>query len=332
MVILPNVTKDYGSTVTNNFFHYLEHKKITQKQYADDNLLNQSLLSKWKKGDSSLTLDQVIQAAKYFSITVNDLVYSDKEKKHLEVLSDKSYDPIIAQQSLKVKIYGNTFKKPLRLVLRCILIFTIITFMMYMLRNNSPFYLLLTVLGLPLLLWMIRENSFKERNFIINYLDDIFYYRIEPMNGHYIQSIVIRFVSFLSIFYYSTLITKVNSTVDIEYGLLATLILSLIVLVVSFISSITDLPRKFKQKIEDYEITGYYSSLFYLLVHLWILTIASLLCIYNLKLYYPSLIISAIMFGFNTIDFTVLSKEYSKYELMYQENDKDPRNLFPKVN
>ncbi|GEM_PF-5457051 len=107
----------FESAVVSNFFDYLIRKRITQKNYAQDNNIDESTLSKWKNGSSSPTLDQVKQAAKYFDITVNDLVYTVQEKKKLEVFKDKSYDPIVAQQSVKIKQYGNFFKKPFKVFL-----------------------------------------------------------------------------------------------------------------------------------------------------------------------------------------------------------------------
>ena len=90
-----------------NFFKYLEKMNITQKKYEIENELPASTLSKWKKGILNPSAEQIKQAADFFKITVNDLVYSDEEKKQIEVLADKSYDPIVAQQLLDFRIFNS---------------------------------------------------------------------------------------------------------------------------------------------------------------------------------------------------------------------------------
>ncbi|MDD5292849.1 MAG: helix-turn-helix transcriptional regulator [Candidatus Izemoplasmatales bacterium] len=323
---------DYGNVVINNFFIYLYRKAITQKKYAMDNNMDQSLLSKWKKGDSSPTLDQVKQAAKYFEITVNDLVYTEKEKKHLEVLSDKSYDPILAQQSIKVKLYADFFKKPAKVLIFCLLIFSLLVFMVFVLRNNSPYYSLLILMGIPFASWAIHVHSFEEKTYIINYLDDIFYRRNESTNKFYFASMIIRVTSIFTIFYYSTLLVNIESTTSIESGLLTTLVVLLMVSIFSSIVSITDLPKKFKLEIYDNEIAGYKSSKLFLLVQFSIFSISILLSIHNFTEYMLFLIVSTIILFMNAFDFSRVSFEYSKYVLVYQENDKNPRELFPSKN
>jgi len=322
----------YFNIVVDNFFIYLDRKAITQKKYALDNNIDQSLLSKWKKGDSSPTLDQVKQAAKYFNVTVNDLVYTEKEKKHLEVLADKSYDPILAQQSVKVKLYRDFFKKPLIVFLSCIIIFALIIFIIILLKDNSPYFSLIIVLGIFLSLKVIYINSFEDKTFIINYLDDIFYRRKDSENKFYKWSIVIRVLSLLTAIYYSTLFVDLESATNTQKGFLTTLMVLLMFLAFGSIIAITELPRKFKLEIYDNEIGGYNSSRLFLLIHFAIFAISILLNIYYFQEYLPFLIISFIMLGLNVFDYIKISLEYSKYVLVYQENDKNPRELFPKKN
>lgn len=321
---------NYGNVIINNFFTYLEQKSITQKKYATDNNIDQSLLSKWKSGDSSPTVEQLKQAAIYFGITVNDLIYTEKEKKHLEVLLDKSYDPIIAQQSINVKLYDDFFKKPVKVIIFCLLIFSLLVFMVFVLRNNSSFYSLLIPLGIPFATWAIYVNSFEEKTYIINYLDDIFYRRNESINKFYSKSMIIRIISVFTVFYYTTLFVNFESSTNTEKGLLTTLVVLLMILIFSSIVAITDLPKKFKLEIYDNEIAGYNSSKLFLIVHFSIFSISVLFSIYNFTEYMLFFIVSSIILFLNSFDFLKVSFEYSKYVLVYQENDKNPRELFPK--
>jgi hypothetical protein len=143
---------------------------------------------------------------------------------------------------------------------------------------------------------------------------------------------IIRVISILTIFYYTTLFVNLESATNTQKGLLATLVILLMILVFSSIATITDLPKKFKLEIYDNEIAGYNSSKLFLLVHFSIFSIAVLLCIYSLHEYMLLLIVSIIILILNAFDFLKVSFEYSKYVLVYQENDKNPRELFPKKN
>ncbi|MBU1143216.1 MAG: hypothetical protein KKH92_06145 [Firmicutes bacterium] len=97
-----------------------------------------------------MTVDQIYQAAVYFDITVNDLYYSDKEKKKIAVLSDSSYDPIIAQQTLNIRLMSDSFEKPFAFVLTPVVLFVIITFMTYFLLQSSPYWILVILTGIGL--------------------------------------------------------------------------------------------------------------------------------------------------------------------------------------
>ena len=61
--------------VVNNFFKYLEESGKTMKEYAKDNNLDRTILSKWKSGVVLMNVDQVYAAAKYFGKTVNDFYH-----------------------------------------------------------------------------------------------------------------------------------------------------------------------------------------------------------------------------------------------------------------
>ena len=106
--------KDRMEIIHKNFFSYLKERGITQAKYAEDNALNKTILSKWKNNTSKMSPEQIFQAAQYLEITVNDLCYSSEEKKKIEVLKDKKYDPILAQQQINIKLLNREFKKPIR--------------------------------------------------------------------------------------------------------------------------------------------------------------------------------------------------------------------------
>lgn len=165
---------DYNSIVVDNFFKYLKVQGVTQKKYAEDNNIHHSILSKWKNGDSLMSLEYVIQAAKYFDITVNDLVYSEHDKRKLEVLRDKTYSPIVAQQSVIIHEYGRFFKVPGALIGFMTLTFVLFVLLSEVLKHNSPYYPVIPIGFIPVIFLTVYRISFEKKTLIINYLDRVF--------------------------------------------------------------------------------------------------------------------------------------------------------------
>lgn len=315
------------STEANNFFLYLKKRNCTQKKYASDNNMDNSTLSKWKTGASNPTVEQLKHAAEYFGITVNDLVYDDEQKKKLEVLADKSYDPIIAQQSTDVRVYDRFFNRPFMTLSISAVIIIGLGFILFIFRNDFPYLSLGIVLGIPLAFRGVHNHLYYTKTFIINYLDDIFYYRIDSANKKYISSLIVRVLSLMTIFYYITLLQGFELSTNQEKGLLLALLFLIMFLLFASIISITDLPKKFKHEIYDREIDAYNSSFFVLLIHLAIFVVAVLLLLYNLSDYLIFFVVSFVFLLLNVREFINLSLEYAKYVLMYQEDGKEPREL-----
>ncbi len=321
-----------GNVVTTNFFSYLRKRKITQKKYAIDNNLDPSILSKWKSGDSQLTIEQVRQAAKYFGITANDLMYSDIEKMRLEVIADKSYDPILAQQSIDILLFRDTFEKPIKIILFCLFVFPLIALIIYLFRNQSVYYSLLMPLAIPLCVLVIKRNSYENRTFIINYLDQLFYKREDTKNHFYFLSITIRIISFLLVAYIMNKVAINFATTDeFNQSLLIALLIILMMSVFSVILEFFSLPINFKLEIYDNEIEGYNTTRLTLLIHFSVFSVLGLLFLRDSQVYLQLFCISCAILSINLIDFIKISKEYSKYELVYKENEKEARKLFPNI-
>ncbi len=106
--------KDRMKIIHGNFFYYLEDRGITQKKYASEKHMDKSILSRWKNNTGKMSSEQLFEAAEFLGVTVNDLCYSLEEKKKIEVLKDKKYDPILAQQQIKIKLLKREFQKPIR--------------------------------------------------------------------------------------------------------------------------------------------------------------------------------------------------------------------------
>lgn len=321
-----------GNVVTTNFFSYLKRRKITQKKYAIDNNLDPSILSKWKSGDSQLTIEQVRQAAKYFGITANDLMYSDIEKKRLEVIADKSYDPILAQQSIDILLFRDTFEKPIKIILFCLFVFPFIALVIYLFRNQSVYYSFLMPLAIPLCVLAIKKNLIEERTFIINYLDQLFYKREDTKNHFYFLSITIRVISLLLVAYIINKATiNFATTNEFNQSLLTVLLIILMMSMFNVVLEFLSLPVNFKPEIYDNETDGYNITRLTLFIHFSVFSVLGLLFLRDTQVYLELFCVSCVILLINIFDFVKVSKEYSKYELVYKENEKEARKLFPNI-
>lgn len=324
--------KVFENVVVDNFMFYLKKKGITQKKYSIDNNLDESIVSKWKKGKSSMTIDQIRQAANYFEITFNDLMYSEDEKRRIEVLLDRSYKPITAQHSIDVEIYDEIFKKPVRLLIRVLISLVVVSLLMYVFRDVSIFSPLVVVFFVFLVNKEIRKSSIREENFIISYLDDIFYERKEGKNAFFFYTILIKGLSILAILYIMIQATKIPDRTDISYGLSITLLLLAILQFFLITSSFTETPRHFKSSIYEEDFRPYTSLRLSIIVYASLLSVSVMYIIYDFSDYYLLFIACVILFVINAFDFSKLSMEYSKYSLIYKENNKKTRQLYPNKN
>lgn len=82
--------------------------------------------------------------------------------------------------------------------------------------------------------------------------------------------------------------------------------------------------------IDDYQIQGYMTSLVIFNLSIVLLSASCILLLYNLDQYFLLASISLFISILNLLDFILVSKKYSEYKLMYEEDGKEPRELFPK--
>ena len=259
---LEPITKQRFEIIHRNFFLNLKIKKISFSKYAKDNMLNSSIGSHWKSGKSKMTVDQIYQAADYFDITVNDLYYSDKEKKGIAVLTDSSYDPIIAQKTLNIRLMNDSFENPFTLVLPSVVSYILITFITYYLLQSSPYWFLIILMGLYLYRASFNSIFSNNRTLIVNYLDDIYYKRKSHKNKYIVLQFLIRVLSIIGVFFVISLtrFNQFDSSSDIRIVLVLYIMFNLIyIVVVAFSFVLMDI--KYSLMIDDNQIQGYMTSI-----------------------------------------------------------------------
>lgn len=317
---------DYNSIVVDNFFKYLKVKCVTQKKYAEDNNIHHSILSKWKNGDSLMSLEYVIQAAKYFDITVNDLVYSDHDKRKLEVLRDKTYSPIVAQQSVIIHEYGRFFKVPGAVIGFMTLIFVLFVLLSEVLKHNSPYYPVVLIGFVPVIFLTIYRTSFEKKTLIINYLDRVFLTRSNLTNKYYKYSLTVRIISTVLVLYYLTVLVDINEKLE-SIGLVSSLILILFLLLIGSFMSISELHRVYKKEIHDRRIEGLYTTIVFLGMHFALFGLAILVALVNHHGFMVFFSITLLMLVLNAIDYVLVSKSLDEYHWVYQKDSSNPEPL-----
>ena len=214
---------------------------------------------------------------------------------------------------------------------RLIILFNDIDEKSYSLLMKSAYWSLLILLGLYICAINYRNNFAIHKTYIINYLDDIYYKRDNTKNFHVILIIVLQalalFIMVLSIGFFSRLEFSTNS----NEGILL-VIFTIIIIIYSISSALIFLfiPFKFKQAIYDYEIEGYNAILTLLYISIFQLSFCTLLYFKMPNFFLFNLISSLIVVALNLVEFIFISKGYAGYRLVYEENGKEPRELFPK--
>ena len=320
--------------IHNNFFKLLNLNKISQKKYSEDNNVPESTISKWKKGsDASMNEEHIIQAAKYFNVSVNRLYYTEQELKELKVKDDVTYVPIMAQQHIEVKLLSESFKNPGDIVFGTTLFSVVLAIMTYFYVIFIHRWCLLLALIIPFVgRYFLKSDFGISKMYSINYLDDV-YYQIKDTQNQYIKYIrIIRIVKIMISFILLILLIPFKSVSSNSINIRSILVLMLFIY--SIVSLITYLykQKELKKKIYASELDGYYIGLFnFYLSLVCSVFLIGMLC-EDIKSNWFYLIFMIIIPMISFIEFRLISKKYSEYKLVYyNQKDNEVRELFVDV-
>ncbi|MFI3261182.1 MAG: hypothetical protein R3Y13_05690 [bacterium] len=190
-----------NSTIVTNFFYYLNTLDISQVKYELDNNLPKGIVSKWKSNKVSIGIEQIYQAAKYFSVTPNDIFYSNEEKLQISILNRDEYEAIEVEKIQEVKVVFPTIKK----AYIQIIVFSIISVILFFSSFLSPFFIFYPIF-VPFLASSCSASIYifsPKRSFSIHYLDNIRFIMKNTNNNYYL---VLRFMKFITILLFLTVI------------------------------------------------------------------------------------------------------------------------------
>lgn len=317
--------------IHNNFFKELKKRNITNVKYAKDNNLDKTTLSKWKNMITTMSIEQVHQAASYLHITVNDLYYSQTEKKKIHVLSiNPEYTPIRAKQTVEIKMYEEHFKYPFNLLQLILFVFILFTAIVFFASKASGFWMFL-LLFIPISGYQYYKEEFgSKKTFIIDYLDDIYYKMDKSTNQYFVINLLLHLLSLISVITAIVLLfqKKVPTDSSLETMIIFLTLGIVVYAIVNFFTLFTQ-QLDFKTEIYDNEIISHTSSMVNLYMSLFPLAIGTcFLYQYFIDYWYITilLLVTAI---FSMIEYLLLTKKYSEYKLVFKEHDKEETLLFP---
>lgn len=318
--------------VVNNFFKYLEESGKTMKEYAKDNNLDRTILSKWKSGVVLMNVDQVYAAAKYFGKTVNDFYYSDLEKRQLEVLSDKSYTKILAKQQCSIKDLKPLFSHPFKTNKETFIMLFLVLAIFGFLIKFSLYFLILMGLVIILFSSLYYQKWYNDKNaYIINYTDYIYYKAYDNKTINYKLNIILIALAVLFTILNGVLAYFLAEKYDDNIKALLYIIFSYSILngLIIFATS-SEFNTELKSIINDKDLELFLYSYVGLISCIIYLALTIYLIILNSSLYYLIFmpIISLILDYFS---FNIITKNYQKYKLIYAEDGKKEIELNSKT-
>jgi transcriptional regulator with XRE-family HTH domain len=84
------IKKNARQIINENFFGLLKERKISLKEYAKENGLDPSTISKWKSGNSSMNTEELSESLnKAMSETKSVLLFSSHDRQLLSTIANR---------------------------------------------------------------------------------------------------------------------------------------------------------------------------------------------------------------------------------------------------
>lgn len=315
--------------ISENFFKQLSKKGVSQSQYAKEHFLNPATISNWKSGNGVMSAEQIMEAANYFDITVNDLFYDDETKKKMEVLSNKNYHPIMAQQTIETRLLNYNFNNPFKSLATIFSTFIVLIFFSFILVKQSPYWSLIILTAFFSVYWFYTFEFGENKTFIINYLDDIYYHndnkKLSRKKNIVLQSIILMLHIILMI----GLILS-YSVANIEKELILIIILLLIISFVLVLLSSFIMFSKYRNKMYDTEFEHHKYSILTMCCSITLLGFTTSLVSFGMAKHWVTFVISLIMVVLSILNYYFVCINYRNYSLVYENDRGEIERLFEK--
>ena len=243
------MNKNREQIIIENFFKLLEERKISQSEYAKATNIDRTLISKWKNGQSKMTIEHINTAIEYFQISLDDLYYEQKE--HIEKNNTADFKTSVKR---KYKIndisYISNFKENILFSLTFAITLTIIIILLQSHSIHFIYLIFITIITI-----FSYSNKDDELPYIIINNEDKIYYKSDIKDNKYFNRLyklyitnmialsLITLLSFVLLFIY-----KEQKAIIITY-----FIVNIIMLLILMISK----PLKTYKNIKNIELSNY---------------------------------------------------------------------------
>ncbi|MFI3261183.1 MAG: helix-turn-helix transcriptional regulator [bacterium] len=322
-----------NDVIVENFFFYLNNSDFSQKQYEEEQGLPKGTLSKWKNKTVNITVEQLHNAACFFGITINDLIYDKAEKDNILTLTDDKSTAYLIHKVEKVKFFTHSIKNWWKNIIYIICIFIILLIFFvsigeYAVSFAFPFFISQFFLKKPYI------NS-KNISYTINHLDKINFQIDEEEDKHYIFKICSKITNILLLVTIGVLLFNVlidlygqfSNAVEVDSNLLMLVIITLLVCTHLVFLKIDSPILKHYDKIYNEKTDKYTQKLCTLIGNIFLILLTVFISFYIFNLHLVA--IALIIFIFDAIDFYVTKQKMLEYKVVYHAYGAKGVNLFP---
>ena len=238
-----------------NITRLIKERNITQRQLSEKLGYDESLVSKWKQGTSTPSLDMIDAIAKFFDVHPHDIYYLEEEKEKIAIKSSGTYQAEQVKENVVVKNYSDYFSWQVLLIIFAITIIFLLDF--YLLKFDSMLGVIFCLIGLAVSSIALLTLLIDKHRFIINYLDKI-YHTIDN-NKFKLYGLNLS-LNISSIF----ILIALNVLSILVYGFENSILICLVsfIFILAIIATILNTKKNLAKKVFDNCIEGSKSNMF----------------------------------------------------------------------
>ena len=324
-----NTNKDTRSRqlkIVDNIERYIREKNIKKKDFCEKICISQSTFSKWKSETNNISLDYLDKTISVLDINSNDLFYSDEEKEKIVILSEKEkYSKIKTQKIINIKktlpfLNLHIYTIPITLFISIVYLAISLVYL-----KESEFTLLISLL-IFVFVWFIVGKVERKEEYIVNYLDDV-YYKIEKCANQYRKKcITAKIISCIFTFINCFLIIPFIKVEKNENYFYLYFLFILLYFILSLIYTFYT-PKQLKEEIYDHE-TSIYKNAFSFMIFSFVIIIifiSSSIQINNFSILgFVLLLVDLIS---RILNYIFVSKKFAEYKMVISDENGDIKKL-----
>ncbi len=322
-----------NDVIVENFFYYLKKYNVSQTQYEIDNNLSKGTLSKWKNKTVNITVEQLYIATLSFGITINDLIYDEKQKKNIVLLNNNDNEKKVTNKVEKVKFFTNSIEYCWSSIIIVIALF----FALFALCWYFDIYGILCVF--PVFIIFLNKKfpyyNCLTYTYTINHLDSITFKLDDEVNYNFKKQIFLRVLSTILIislivpliFMLIDLFKNFYNEVEFNPNIFLISLFTVLGLANLFAFKSEFIPKVKYDKIYNQKLDYFSNALNCFLASAFLL--AGIICIAFHTAQWYLLMFSIPIFIIDIVELVIIRKKMLEYKAVYQRYGRKGVNLFP---